>query len=187
MRCKMTITECKYYRDKDKECDVWGIPCEMKDCYFKELKRLEKENFELKESLKCFQTPEAMKALTFYKTGEFKLQEKKCIELEQENERLKEEIKEVKKYQYEQEFLEKEIEEQREKNKRLTCKILEVKALNETLNVECTSQDCTQLRKLHQTLQEIKAIAETGMHCEGMGCDFMPQILELITKAASEG
>lgn len=45
----MTITECKYYRDKDKECDVWGIPCEMKDCYFKELKRLEQENERLKE------------------------------------------------------------------------------------------------------------------------------------------
>lgn len=38
-----------------------------------------------------------------------------------------------------------------------------------------------------QTLQEIKAIAETGMHCEGMGCDFMPKILDLITKAESEG
>ena len=33
-----------------------------------------------------------------------------------------------------------------------------------------------------KTLQEIKAIAETGMHCEGMGCDFMPKILDLITK-----
>lgn len=52
---------------------------------------LKAKNFELKESLKCFQTPEAIKALTFYKTGEFELQEKKCIELEQENARLKEE------------------------------------------------------------------------------------------------
>lgn len=48
----MTTTECKYYRDKDKECDVWGIPCEMKDCYFKELKRLEQENERLKEEVK---------------------------------------------------------------------------------------------------------------------------------------
>lgn len=55
-----------------------------------EIKQLEQENFELKESLKCFQTPESIKALTFYKTGEFELQEKKCIKLEQENERLKE-------------------------------------------------------------------------------------------------
>lgn len=41
-------------------------------------------------------------------------------------------------------------------------------------------------KRLEQTLQEIKAIAETGMHCEGMGCDFMPKILDLITKAKSE-
>lgn len=47
----MTTTECKYYRDKDKECDVWGIPCEMKDCYFKELSRLEQENEKLKKTL----------------------------------------------------------------------------------------------------------------------------------------
>lgn len=83
---------------------------ENKDCYYKQLKRLEfelevtkadyeaseQENkelkakiFELKECLKCFQTPEAIKALTFYKTGEFDLQEKRCIKLEQENKELK--------------------------------------------------------------------------------------------------
>lgn len=39
------VEECKYYREKDKNCDVWGIPCNMKEhCYFKQLKRLEKEN-----------------------------------------------------------------------------------------------------------------------------------------------
>lgn len=105
-------------------------------------------------------------------------------ELKAENERLREEIKEVKKYQYEQEFLEKEIEEQREKNKRLTCKILEVKALNETLNVQCTSQDCTQLRKLHQTLQEIKAIVEKEIYMKQNSS--MNKILNLITKAEEE-
>ena len=42
------------------------------------------------------------------------------------------------------------------------------------------------LEEYKQTLQEIKAIAETGMHCEGMGCDFMPKILHLITKAEEE-
>lgn len=36
--------------------------------------------------------------------------------------------------------------------------------------------------KYIQTLQEIKEIAKTGMHCEGMGCDFMPKILDLIAK-----
>lgn len=42
------------------------------------------------------------------------------------------------------------------------------------------------LFKYKQTLQEIKEIAKTGMHCEGMGCDFMPKILDLITKDESE-
>lgn len=110
-------------------------------------------------------------------------------ELKAENERLKEEIKEVKKYQYEQEFLEKEIAEQREKNKRLTCKILEVKALNETLNVQCTSQDCTQLRKLHQTLQEIKAIAIheiKELTDSAINGGRYLEIIDLITKAEEE-
>lgn len=40
--------------------------------------------------------------------------------------------------------------------------------------------------KYYQTLQEIKEIAKIGMHCEGMGCDFMPKILDLITKAEEE-
>lgn len=40
--------------------------------------------------------------------------------------------------------------------------------------------------RLKSCLQEIKAIAKTGMHCEGMGCDFMPKILDLITKAEEE-
>lgn len=114
--------------------------------------------------------------------------EQENAELKAENDRLKEEIKEVKKYQYEQEFLEKEIEEQREKNKRLTCKILEVKALNETLNVQCTSQDCTQLRKLHQTLQEIKAIAERAFAVCDDDCGNANKFKEIIelTKAEEE-
>ena len=46
---------------------------------------------------------------------------------------------------------------------------------------------CTNVvKKYRQTLQEIKEIAKTGMHCEGMGCDFMPKILDLITKAEEE-
>ena len=154
------VEECSYY-NKDNTpyyCEVWDNECEAQNCYYKQLKRLEQENEELKA----------------------------------ENERLKEEIKEVKKYQYEQEFLEKEIEEQREKNKRLTCKILEVKALNETLNVQCTSQDCTQLRKLHQTLQEIKKIAEEDCKfCDDIGgcmdneCRKV-RILDLINKTEEE-
>lgn len=59
-------------------------------------------------------------------------------ELKAENERLKEEITEVKKYQYQQEYLDKEIEEMQKA----------LKTLAEGLN------------KRQEILQEIKAIAE---------------------------
>lgn len=42
------VSECRYYR-KDKNCDIWGISCQMKEfCYFKILKQ---ENARLKEKL----------------------------------------------------------------------------------------------------------------------------------------
>lgn len=57
----------------------------------------------------------------------------------------------------------------------------------EAINWAKISNDCIKdIEKYKQTLQEIKAIAEAGMHCEGMGCDFMPKILDLITKAEEE-
>lgn len=47
MNEEIDVSGCKYYR-KNKECDIWGIPCQMKEfCYFKILK---KENAKLKES-----------------------------------------------------------------------------------------------------------------------------------------
>lgn len=71
--------------------------------------------------------------------------------------------------------------------------IAELKAENERLKkVAFQSQNAAihinqQADKYLRCLQEIKAIAETGMHCEGMGCDFMPKILDIITKAEGEG
>ena len=45
---EVDISGCRYYR-KDKNCDIWGIPCQMKEfCYFKILKQ---ENAKLKEEL----------------------------------------------------------------------------------------------------------------------------------------
>ena len=77
------VSKCNYFNNTDKSyceecCSEFGcaICNDRPNCYYKQLKRLEQENEELKA----------------------------------ENERLKEEIKEVKKYQYEQEYLEKEIE-----------------------------------------------------------------------------
>lgn len=70
--------------------------------------------------------------------------------------------------------------------------IEELKAKNERLKEDIAfyskqlSTRVVLLQKAEQTLQEIKEIAKTGMHCEGMGCDFMPKILDLITKTEEE-
>lgn len=48
MNEEIDVSGCRYYR-KDKNCDIWGIPCRMKEfCYFKILKQ---ENTNLKEKL----------------------------------------------------------------------------------------------------------------------------------------
>ena len=45
---EIDVSGCRYYR-KNKECDIWGIPCQMKEfCYYKMLKQ---ENAKLKEAL----------------------------------------------------------------------------------------------------------------------------------------
>ena len=131
-----------------------------------EIKQLEQENFELKESLKCFQTPEAIKALTFYKTGEFEIQEKKCIKLEQENERLKFKLNTV---EADYEASEIEIEDLKNKLNLLTTannhlleldkyrqKELETKAEATKSNIH----NLALLSKAKKTLQEIREIAD---------------------------
>lgn len=87
---------------------------------------------------------------------------KQNAELQKENARLKEEIKEVKKYQYQQEYLDKEIEEMQKA----------LKTLAEGLN------------KRQMTLQEIKAIV-CGNY-EIIDPQGRKDILKLITKAESE-
>lgn len=34
--------------------------------------------------------------------------------------------------------------------------------------------------KAEQKLEQIREIAKVGMHCNGIGCDFMPKVLEII-------
>ena len=104
-------------------------------------------------------------------------------ELKAENDRLKEEVKEVKKYQYEQEYLDKEIEKMQKT----------LKTLVEGLN------------KRQMLLQEIKAIAERpNLYIDNfeiktateVGYDYaaicnelelrLHKVLELITKAEEE-
>lgn len=48
------VEECSYY-NKDNTpycCEVWDNECEAQNCYFKQCKRLEQENKELKEEIR---------------------------------------------------------------------------------------------------------------------------------------
>ena len=94
---------------------------------------------------------------------------KQCERLKADNERLKEEIKEIKKYQYEQEYLDKEIEEMQEA----------LKTLAEGLN------------KRQMTLQEIKEFCKKEIEYfdnndnYGQQADWIA-LLQKITKAEEE-
>jgi len=50
----VNVKDCGYY-DKDSEpcsCEIWNNECEGLHCYYKQLKRLEQENDELKKQVK---------------------------------------------------------------------------------------------------------------------------------------
>lgn len=85
----VNVSGCIYYNsEKFANCGMFtsgDFKCEGQICLFKQLKRLQAENFKLKESLKVYKRPDIKKVLTYYRTGELE-------RLEQENERLKEEI-----------------------------------------------------------------------------------------------
>ena len=77
------VSECSYY-NKDNEpycCEVWDNECEAQNCYFKQLKRLQEENEELKTYIQKMDKPE-IKTID----SEIVL---KNIELQQENEKIK--------------------------------------------------------------------------------------------------
>lgn len=94
-------------------------------------------------------------------------------ELKAENERLKEEIKEVKKYQYEQEYLEKEIE---------TAKV------NLDIGKEEARHYLHEAYKFQKCLQEIKSIAERAFAVCDDDCGNANKFKEIIelTKAEEE-
>ena len=82
------VSECKYYVTYTKDCindNKSYNKCESyNDCYYKQLKRLEQENEELKHrnenlriALKTYEMPEVIKVLTDWRTGELQLQEKR--------------------------------------------------------------------------------------------------------------
>ena len=94
-------------------------------------------------------------------------------ELKAENDRLKEEIKEVKKYQYEQEYLEKEIE---------TVKV------NLDIGKEEARHYLHEAYKFQKCLQEIKAIAKRAFAVCDDDCGNANKFKEIIalTKAEEE-
>lgn len=103
--------------------------------------------------------------------------------LKAENDRLKEEIKEVKKYQYQQEYLDKEIE-------RLKAEF-KIESLTDKTTGE-TIYRSNLVNKYRTILQEIKTIAEEDCEfCDDIGgcmdkeCRRV-RILNLITKAEEE-
>lgn len=72
------VSECSYY-NKDNEpycCEIWDNECEAQNCYFKQFKRLQKENEELGKIIDC-------------KTGTIQSLVKARDDLKQENEELK--------------------------------------------------------------------------------------------------
>lgn len=163
---------------------------------------LKAENFELKENLKCFQTPEAIKALTFYKTGEFELQEKKCIELEQENARLKNErtadlVKQIEELKAENEQLKAENEELCERmaavtyratGGRLSYSNYTLDAIEEAFYDQLDILSDKKIEPYKQTLQEIKDYLNTlsGIDNDFVNTETYLRILDCITKAEEE-
>lgn len=178
----------------------------------KEIAELKAENFELKESLKCFQTPEVTKALTFYKTGEFDLQEKNCFELQNKIDELETELRVAKmnrltmfeKLDIVDENTRLKLENEQLKEELETRDNLIEHFRKEAINWAKIANDCIKdIEKYKQTLQEIKGIAErcinkdTCYDCEySNDCyiedaeiptyDICKLVLQLITKAEEE-
>ena len=100
----VNVAECGYYYDTFGHCDLCGIGTDRSDtfclyckdntnCYYKQLKRLEQENKELKECLKVYQRPDIVKVLTDYRTGELQLQENKLNNYRSALEEIREDIR----------------------------------------------------------------------------------------------
>ena len=157
----INVEGCRHYRQGS--CKIETLtPCPYyKDCYYKQLKRLEKINFELEESLKVFNRPDVNRVLTLYKVGDIDLLEKKCDRLEQENEKLRkinqelaEEHKtigqdlyaEIKDYRKEKEKLKEENAELKQKYERLIT----------NSRLECLNCEYKYATEYKSALEEIK-------------------------------
>lgn len=108
----------------------------------------------------------------------------RIAELEQENARLKEEIRQYKKYK----FLFEKAKEFKEKSDKWAEKCLaENEDLKDTIKRTVCQAECfryKQTTKYKQTLQEIKTIAEKEIYMKQNNS--MNKILDLITKAEEQ-
>lgn len=103
--------------------------------------------------------------------------------LKDENERLKEEIKEVKKYQYEQEYLDKEIEEMQKALKTLA------EGLNKRQILLQEIKKIAEKPKLFKDFSETKTATEVEYDYAAICNELelrLHKVLELITKAEEE-
>ena len=170
---------------------------------YEQCKQLETENAELKAEI------ETLKKVKDFACINLKNYIADNDKLKAENERLKEEIKEVKKYQYQQEYLDKEIAElkaYKDVNEDFKIAWEELKAENARLKEELTTYGATgvcevcsdKANKLADKylgcLQEIKEIAKMDIcsNCVTQkredNCQCLADtILQLITKVESEG
>ena len=88
----VNVAGCEYFCKYGNSCSFkqpFGF-CKSDNCYYKELKKLEQENKELKESLKVFQKPDITNVLTLYRTGELDLQEERLNNYRSALEEIKE-------------------------------------------------------------------------------------------------
>ena len=165
------VEECSYY-NKDNTpycCEVWDNECEAQNCYYKQLKRLEQENAELKA----------------------------------ENDRLREEVRTEKIYSSQIEELEESLNHLKQENDRLKEEILKwQKAYSRQYQINENKGYSKKEEQYHQTLQEIKEIAEEWMkdYCyldnynDSEGCCICHEkadcynyrLLKAITKAEEE-
>lgn len=158
------VSECKYLNKVVNEEPYCNIDEEHlytcssdENCYYKQLKRLQAENYELKESLKVFQSPDIKKVLTLYRTGEIE-------RIEQENEKLKKEFKEE----------HAELLMSRAENERLKESIAQLKEKYNTLIYKKESREeafCKQNKELYEEKNCLHKIIDRLLENSGYSKD----------------
>jgi hypothetical protein len=158
----------EYEIQKDK-CHYSGIEiiqnCKgNKGCIYKQLKRLQAENEILKEKLQISQNSD-----------------KKTIEIMKENERLKKEIKQYKKYK----FLFEKAKEFKEKTDKWASKCLaENEDLKDTIKRTVCQSECFRYKQANnykQALQEIREYCEEqNLKADYTACEIIDKINSVI-------